>query len=620
METKKTGAFDLGDDLWEIRVWAPKPKNVQLEVKHGLTYDMAMDGDGYWSVVIEADADADYRLILDGANKRPDPASRRQPEGVHGWSRFYAQDAFRWDEDYWKNHALEDYILYEIHVGTFTPEGGFEAAIGRLDDLVGLGVTAVQIMPVSPFPGDRNWGYDGVYPYAVQESYGGPDGLKSFVQACHRRGLAVVLDVVYNHLGPEANHLGDFGPYFTDKHATPWGAAINFDDAYCDHVRRFFIDTVTQWFEEFHIDALRLDAVYAIFDNGPVHVLRAFREEADRVEKITGRRHYLIAECDTNDSKLVRPVEAGGYGLDAQWADDFHHSIHALVTGERMGYYADFGTVADVAKAFDQALVYDGVYSPFRHKTVGAVPKHEMPWNFVVCIQNHDQVGNREMGERLSELVSFEMQKLVAGLMFVSPYIPLVFMGEEYGGENPFQYFVSHSDPDLVDAVRKGRANEFKSFGWTGEVPDPQSKSTFMRSKLDWPRRKSGRHRVMLAYYGHLIAMRKRKVFSPFAHVDTYVNEAEKILTIRSKEEGFTRLFAVVNFNGKAKKATLPVNRRNASLENDWTLVLASADSRWNGPGFVLSRVEDKLKRAIEVEVPAESLLVFQNRLYDQYQ
>ncbi len=618
METKRTGAFELRDNHWEIRVWAPLRKSVDVEVKQGFTYPLTEDEDGYWTGVMEAAAGDDYRLILDDGKKRPDPASRRQPEGVHGWSRLYPQEGFSWDEDYWKNPPLEDYIIYEIHIGTFTSEGSFEAAIERLDDLVELGITAVEIMPISPFPGNRNWGYDGVYPYAVQESYGGPDGLKSLVQACHRRGLAVVLDVVYNHLGPEANYLLDYGPYFTDKYSTSWGAAINFDDAYCDHVRWFFVETVAQWFEEYHIDALRLDAVHAIVDNGPVHILRAFRERANRVEKATGRRHYLIPESDMNDSKLVRSFEAGGYGLDAQWADDFHHSVHALVTGERAGYYSDFGTVADVAKAFDQAMVYDGVYSSFRHKTVGTDSKNEEPWHFVVCIQNHDQVGNRKLGERLSQLVSFEMQKLVAGLMFISPYIPLLFMGEEYAEENPFQYFVSHGDSNLVAAVRKGRADEFKSFGWQGEAPDPQSKETFLRSKLDWSRRKSGRHASMLAYYTNLIALRKREVFSPFARVDTRVNESEKMLTLSSKEEGFTRLFAVANFSGKARKATLPVNPNDASLEYDWALVLASADSRWNGPGFDFSHAAEKHKRAIEVEVPAESLLVFQNRLYDR--
>lgn len=579
-------------------------------------HELTKDEDGYWSGAVEAAAGDDYRVVLDGQLRRPDPASRRQPYGVHEWSRLYPADHFAWDEDYWRNPSLDRYVIYELHVGTFTPQGHFEAAIGRLDDLVKLGVTAVEIMPVSPFPGERNWGYDGVYPYAVQESYGGPDGLKSFVNACHRRGLAVVLDVVYNHLGPEGNYLRDFGPYFTDKYSTPWGEAINYDDAYSDYVRRYFVDTVRQWLEEFRIDALRLDAVHAIFDHGPEHILRAMRREADEVERRTGRKHYLMAETDTNDSIMVRDIDQGGYGLDAQWADDFHHAIHAVATGEKAGYYADFGRVVDVAKSFEQALVYDGVFSDFRHKTVGENPDGRPGWSFVVCTQNHDQVGNRRMGDRLSTLISFEMQKLTAGLLLISPYIPLLFMGQEYGETNPFRYFVSHGDEELAEAVRRGRTEEFKSFGWQGEVPDPNAEETFRSSILDWDRSQSGNHAALWAYHRRLIELRKRETFSPFGGVETSVDEKGKHLTIRSDGEGFTRLTALVNFSESASTMRLPRNPRDTAVDHDWEVVIASADREWNGPGFDTHRLRGSRPEA-SVEVPPQSLIVFQNKLYD---
>ncbi len=599
--TRQTGAFPTGKNRWRFTVYAPFREKVQVETDgdNPRKYDLQKTENGYWQAELETQSDMSYRYILDADAERPDPAARRQPEGVHGWSQLYAPDDFQWDENGWQNPELKDYIIYEIHTGTFSQEGTFEGIISKLDELKELGVTALEIMPVSPFPDGRNWGYDGVYPYAVQESYGGPDGLKKLVNACHQKGLAVILDVVYNHLGPEGNYLHDFGPFFTEKYKTPWGAALNFDDAHSDHVRAFFTSTVRQWLEEFRIDALRLDAVHAILDSGPTHLLKAMRKVADEVEKSTGRRHYLIAESDQNDVKLLNPYKKGGYGLDAQWADDFHHAIHTLATGENKGYYADYGRVEDLAKAFRQAFIYDGKYSPHREKTVGTNPRQQPPEKFVVCIQNHDQVGNRMLGERLSQLVSFEMQKLAAGLLLVSPYTPLLFMGEEYAADSPFQYFVSHGDPKLVKAVREGRAREFESFEWEGEVPDPQAQETFDRSKLrrDW--QGNPEKEAMRDFYKYLIAERKKGTFHAFRKykLETEADEENRCLLLRTPKEVSDPLLAVANFSASAQKLTLPD-------DENWQLLFTSAAEKWAGSGFDF--FDEK-----EVDISAESLMVF---------
>jgi maltooligosyltrehalose trehalohydrolase len=401
-----------------------------------------------------------YFYRLDGNTERPDPASKFQPEGVHGPSQVI-DPHFVWEELHWSGIPFSHYVLYELHVGTFTAQGTFDAIVPHLDELKDLGITSIEIMPVAQFPGDRNWGYDGVYPGAVQNSYGGPEGLKRLIDACHQRGLAVTLDVVYNHLGPEGNYLCDFGPYFTDRYHTPWGAAINFDGPDSDAVRRFFIENALSWVTEFRLDALRLDAVHGIFDFSALHFLQelaaAVHEQAERLN----RRIYVIAESDLNDVRLVSSPELGGYGLDAQWNDDFHHALHTLLTGERTGYYEDFGRIQDLAKAFAEGFVYSGAYSPARRRRHGNTSKDLAADRFVVCAQNHDQVGNRLKGDRLSALVSFEGLKLAAAVVLLSPFIPLLFMGEEYGETAPFPYFVSHSDPDLIEVVRRGRRAEF---------------------------------------------------------------------------------------------------------------------------------------------------------------
>ncbi len=443
-------------------------------------------GGDFSADVAEAAAGDDYWFVVehDGEPPRdvPDPRSRWQPEGVHGPSRIVDLQDWQWNDAGWRGVAMPELVIYELHVGTFTREGTFDAVIRELRGLRALGVTAIEIMPVAEFPGRRNWGYDGVHLYAPQDSYGGPDGLRRLVDAAHRTGLAVILDVVYNHLGPEGNYLDHFGPYFTDAYRTPWGRALNYDGAESDEVRGWVLDNVRQWIRDYHLDGLRLDAVHGILDHGAVHLLQEIARVVHDEGAAAGRTTVCIAESDQNDPRLLRPADRGGYALDGQWADDFHHAVHALLTGERGGYYADFGGVTPVAQSLREPFVYAGQYSPYRRRRHGA-PSTGLPRErFVVSIQNHDQVGNRATGDRLAGLVDPPRYRLAASLLLLAPYVPLIFMGEEYGETNPFQYFVHHSDPALLEAVRKGRREEFAAFGWEAEVPDPAAPATFERS------------------------------------------------------------------------------------------------------------------------------------------
>lgn len=576
MRIKDAGARYLGKDQTEFRVWAPFRDKVEVVFENDKTLALQKDEAGYWSGRAKDTAPGDlYQYRLDDELLRPDPASRAQPQGVHGYSQVVAPDSHSWQDADWQPPAISDMLIYEIHPGTFTGEGDFEGVAGKLDHLLDLGVNAIEIMPVAHFPGNRNWGYDGVYPFAVHTAYGGAKGLKRLVDTCHRKGLAVVLDVVYNHMGPEGNYLHDYGPYFTEKYHTPWGAAINFDDARCDPVRAFVLQNARMWFEEFHIDALRLDAVHAIFDNSALHILKEMRRQTDELERESGRRHYLIAESDLNDVRLISDYQSGGFNLDAQWADDFHHSIHALVTGERIGYYSDFGKLEHLAKSFRQGFVYDGAYSEHRKRRIGNDPTHQPPSKFVVAIQNHDQVGNRKTGDRLSQLVNFELQKTAASLLLIAPYVPLLFMGEEYAEDRPFQYFVSHGDADLVQAVRDGRRREFESFDWKGEVPDPQSEETFRRSTLQWDWREDEQKTCMFSLYKALIAMRKNGVFSSFVkhEISSAIDEKKRLLILRSPD-----LVAVINFSDREQVSVLP------EAKAAWKKLLATSDRRWLGP------------------------------------
>jgi maltooligosyltrehalose trehalohydrolase len=492
----------------ELRVWAPRARRVDAEVA-GERVPMRPDG-GWWAVEAPPPG-TDYRFSLDGAPGLPDPRSPLQPEGVHGPSRTVDHGAHRWRDSGWTAGELRDAVVYELHLGTFSPEGTFDGAAARLGHLVDLGVTAVEIMPVAEFPGDRGWGYDGVDLYAPHHAYGGPEGLRRLVDTCHAHGLAAILDVVYNHLGPDGNHLGSYGPYFTDRYRTPWGEAVNFDGAGSDEVRAFVVDNALMWLRDYHFDGLRLDAVHAIVDTSAVHILEELAARVRRLEGALGRRLWLIAESDRNDPRVVRDPGHGGYGVDAQWDDDVHHALHALLSGERSGYYEDFGRVEDLARALRRAYVFDGRYSRFRGRRHGRPVGDLGGEHFVVCLQNHDQVGNRALGERSSALMSTGLLRVGAALVLTSPFVPMLFAGEEWGASTPFQYFTDHRDPELARAVSQGRRHEFAAFGWDeSAVPDPQDETTFARSRLDWGELDREPHAGLLQWHRALIELRRR--------------------------------------------------------------------------------------------------------------
>jgi maltooligosyltrehalose trehalohydrolase len=524
-----------------------------------------------------------YLYRLNGMKERPDPASRFQPQGVHGPSQV-SNPYFPWEDRGWLGIPLQDHILYELHVATFTPEGTFESIVPHLDELRDLGITAVELMPVAQFPGDRNWGYDGAYPFAVQNSYGGPRGLKKLVNACHQQGLSIILDVVYNHLGPEGNYLRDFGPYFTDRYKTPWGEAINFDGPYSDEVRRFFIENALYWITEFHFDGLRLDALHAIVDQSAYPFIQELAEVVHQRAREINRRVYLFAESDRNDARLVRQKEMGGYGLDVHWNEDFHHALHALLTGERLGYYMDFGSLENLVKAFSEGFVYSGQYSTYRRRRHGSSSRDISAHRFVVFGQNHDQVGNRMLGERLTCLVPPEDLKLAAGVMLLSPFVPLLFMGEEYGETAPFLYFISHSDPALVEAVRRGRSEELSPFEGKGELPDPQDEATFLRSKLNRALRYQAHHRMIWEVYRELI--RIRKTLSPLTflskeQMEVLGFEEERILFVR-RWGGDEEVFIAFNFGDSQRSVDLPVP------PGKWQKKFDSEEKCWGGGGRLI--------------------------------
>ncbi len=503
-----------GQTAW--RLWAPEAELAVLVTRsEGQEAETAMQPEGNGYFVHRQGAAPEglrYAYRLNDGPEYPDPASRWQPEGVHHPSAVFYPEDFAWSDDGWRGVPRDDLVIYELHVGAFTPEGTFDAVVPRLAQLAELGVTAVELMPVAQFPGDRNWGYDGVHPFAAQNTYGGPRALQRLVDAAHRAGLAVLLDVVYNHFGPEGNYLACFGPYFTDRYRTPWGKAVNFDGPDCDAVRRFVADNACYWVRDFHIDGLRLDAVHAIYDLGARHILAelqaAVQEEAAR----RGRTVHVIAETNQNDVRLIDPPDRGGFGLDGLWSDDFHHAVHALLTGERAGYYQDFGRPEHLVKAFERVFVYDGCHSPYRRRRHGNPVADRDRSQFVVCIQNHDQVGNRALGDRFEGLLAPEARRLACGLLMLSPCVPLLFMGEEYGETNPFPFFCSFGDPELMDAVRRGRREEFAAlaFRWGAELPDPLAAETFASARLGWnwsdDRRQAGLRRL----YGDLLSARRR--------------------------------------------------------------------------------------------------------------
>lgn len=510
IQSRMYGATMQGSECG-FRVWAPHAKRMRLRIVGENDYEMQREEDGYFSLNRPSRAGERYFYIPDGNKPVPDPVSRLLPEGVHGPTEIVNPNEFVWSDQGWNGLELRDYILYELHIGTFTPQGTFEGVLERLQYLKLLGITVIELMPVAAFPGERNWGYDGVSPYAVQASYGGPSGLKRLVDAAHAIGIAVILDVVYNHLGNEGNYLRMFGPYFTSHHKTPWGEAINYDGEGSKGVRRYFIENALYWIREYHLDGLRLDAVQTIHDDSPKHILAGIRDKVQTMAAMLGRKVCVIAESDENDARLVRTESAGGYGLNAVWSDDFHHAMHTVLTRERQGYYQDFGDLSQIVRALNQGFVFQGEYFKFWGHERGA-PAEDVPLPaHVVCLQNHDQIGNRAEGDRLTALASIGARKMAAALLLLAPETPLLFMGEEYGESAPFQFFTSYADPTLAKAVSQGRRNEFKDFNWN-EVPDPQDPATFERSKLNW--KLAGEDNEMLRWYRALIALRKKYVMN----------------------------------------------------------------------------------------------------------
>lgn len=585
----RIGPTKIGEQAYAFVVWAPNAEKVvlQLDNHQRAQHPLTPLNRGYWQAAVpEVSAGVRYSFILDDGPLRADPASHYQPCDVHGPSELVDHDSFAWTDAGYIRPSLGKSIIYEFHVGTFTPQGTLDSAADKLDHLQELGVTVMEIMPVAQFPGSRNWGYDGTYPFAVQRSYGGPQAMKRFVDACHSRGMAVVLDVVYNHLGPEGNYLHDFGPYFTTRHRTAWGDALNFDGAYSDEVRNFFMENARHWFENYHVDGLRLDATHAIDDRRPVHFLAELAQVAQEHGERTGRRPWVISESDRNDPRLVMPDAVGGYGHDAMWSDDLHHALHSLLTGERQGYYQDYGQVAHLVKALRQGFVYQGGYSRYRRHSHGA-PTRSMPARaHVVCSQNHDQIGNRMLGERLSSLVSPAALRMAAGLLLLSPYTPLLFMGEEYGETAPFLYFISHLDAGLVKAVCRGRKRDFKEFAWKGTPPDPASEATYARSRLDWDKLEQSPHKELFAFYKALIRLRhsleyRNGPYDPQPQVQLHA-AGEILLMEPALRTG--RTIVLCNL------AEHPVLIQPAGLLRGtcWNKVLDSSDSVWTGSGCVL--------------------------------
>lgn len=520
---RRCGALGQSDGSVRWRVWAPKASKVDLVLGKGERcrhYPMQREERGFFHHALHDVLEGQrYAYRLDGGPERPDPCSLWQPEGVHRHSAVLWPERLPWSHQGWKGIPREDLVFYELHVGTFTPEGTFQAAIPRLESLRQFGVTAIQLMPVAQFPGTRNWGYDGVHPYAPQNSYGGPLGLQQLVDACHAAGLAIFLDVVYNHLGPEGNYLNEFGPYFTDRYRTPWGSAFNYDRAGSDIVRDFVLDNVLMWLEEYHVDGLRLDAIHAICDSSARPLLQAIKDVANDVSARTARTVHIIAESDLNDPRILLQVERGGCGLDGQWSDDFHHAVHTHLTGERQGYYVDYGEVQDLPRVLEQPFLYAGKYSPHRDRKYGAPATGLSGAQFVVALQNHDQIGNRARGDRLTTLLSPSALRLAASLLMFSPYLPLLFMGEEYGEDRPFQFFCSFEDTQLIENVRNGRRREFATFGWRGEIPDPQAESTFNHCVLSWAWPEASRQAAMRKLYGDLLTARRSwPVLRDFTH------------------------------------------------------------------------------------------------------
>lgn len=584
----------------EFRLWAPRLRSVQVMLSEDPARVLAMHPEGEDEFAVFADglrAGDDYCFLLEG-RRRPDPVSRWQPEGVHGPSRVVDPAAFAWSDAQWQGIPLQEYRIYELHTGTFTREGTFAGAIARLPYLRELGITAVELMPVAQFPGRRNWGYDGVGLYAPQSTYGGPTGLKRLIDACHRAGLAVVLDVVYNHLGPEGNYLAEFGPFFTSAYRTPWGDAINYDGPGSDGVRRFFVENALYWLTEYHMDALRLDAIHGIFDFGAHHILEELAEAFEAQATLLGRAAFLIAESDLNDARVIRPPAVGGYGVSAQWLDDFHHSLKTALTGDTRGYFADFDGLASLRKALIRGFVYDGQHSLCRRRRHGSSSADRPGEQFVVFTQNHDQVANAFQGMRSSRLLSLEQRKLAAAVMIFSPFLPLLFMGQEYGETAVFDYFTDHGDATLIEAVREGRRKETGDF-LHGEFNDPQDPATFERCKLDWSLPGNPPHSWLLAWYRACIAARARHACLSNCRkslVRAEMDAQNRWLAMERRDPSRSRALLVGNFSAATQTVRIPFRVRR------WSLCL------WSGAACYGPRTEEPAA-VIEEGVPGEVVM-----------
>jgi maltooligosyltrehalose trehalohydrolase len=569
------GATPSSGELCRFVAWAPAKPELSLVLDGSGKIIPMQCRDGIHVAEVPAASGSRYMFRSPDGRMLPDPASRHQPDGVHRASAVFDARSFKWTDSSFTGRSLRESVIYEMHVGTFTPEGTFDAAGTRLDGLSELGVTAVEIMPVAQFPGERNWGYDGVYPFAVQNSYGGPLAMQRFVDAAHARGLSVILDVVYNHLGPEGNYFGEYGPYFSGKYCTPWGQAINFDGAQCEPVRAFFIQNALYWLRDFHVDALRLDAVHGIYDFGARHFLAELKEHVQELGGATSRKLHLIAESDLNDSRLLHRTVRGGYGMDSQWSDDFHHALHTLLTNESAGYYADFGKIEDLGIALRDGWRYSGEFSKFRQRRHGNSAAGISQDHFVIFSQNHDQIGNRARGERLAGLVDFESLKLAAGTTLLSPFVPMLFMGEEYGETRPFQYFTSHEEPGLIEAVRNGRRAEFSHFGWTEqEISDPQDENTFSASILDDSARDREPHRTLRRFYKFLLSLRERLRLGAAKPEVTWSESAQTV----TLDYSAANVVSIFNFGPNEVRVPLPIGMQSASA------IMSSADREWRGP------------------------------------
>jgi maltooligosyltrehalose trehalohydrolase len=572
--TKSGSSYKTGNGC-HFCVWAPLKEEVLLHIVYPNERKMEMkkDKSGYFHIHLD-DALPGWRYYFSfNSSDYPDPASHYQPEGVFGPSEIINHCAFQWTDAAWRGLPFKDLIIYELHTGTFTSEGTFEVITDRLDDLIKTGVNTIELMPVSQFPGERNWGYDGVFPYAVQNSYGGPEGLKKLVNVCHQKGMAVFLDVVYNHLGPEGNIFKQFGPYFTDRYKSPWGEAINFDGEYSDGVRDYFLNNALYWFDEFHIDGLRLDAIHTIYDTSAVPFWQLLNTTTLQNQQRLGRTLHLIAESDLNSPHVVQPRETNGFGFTAQWLDDFHHALYVHLNPKGKELYADYVRMDQLAKAYTDGFVLSGEYVEFRKKKFGASSAGIAGNHFVVFIDNHDQAGNRPGGERLSMLISFNRLRLGAAALFLSPYIPMLFMGEEYGEQNPFLFFTSYKDKDLIEAVRKGRKEQLSRFNYQEELADPQDESSFEKSKLNWMLRQKKENHQLLEWYRQLITLRRKKEeLQNFNKNDIHVypiNQSGFVLH-RQCEGGTAHLLALFNLTDNEINYMMP------PFSSTWHLLLNS--------------------------------------------